>query len=187
MSSAVSNLARRGLEVGERQQPIAGRGVVQQLALFGVPQFGDHATGMRAAAAIGSGRVGAPPRSGDNHDLDRTGLSGSKSQPQDADLGEVIPRDPPAPPRDRNDLSCFGFFGVVRARQDVACGVGEKPLLVGQIEVPRRPYSPRIVDEMMLRCTSFDPPQIERLAEVEQMLQPNVRPPESARARRLPP
>ncbi len=44
------------------------------------------------------------------------------------------------------------------ARQQVADGVAQHALFIGEFEIHGRSHNPRIVDAMMVRCTSLDPP-----------------------------
>ncbi len=146
--------------MGEREQPLTGGHVVEQRALRVGAEFGDHATRNQRRRRDRLGGQPAADLGHHNHDLDRAGFLGIEAQAQDADLGQLPPH--VAAPAESRIERCVDdlipTLGVVAAGQHVARGVGQQLLLFGQVKVHGSPYSPRIVEAMMVRCTSLVPP-----------------------------
>ena len=125
------------LEVGQGEQLLPAGHLVEQRALLGAAEFGDHT----ARDERGRGhRLGCQPPADlghHDHDLDLAGLLGLETQSQDADFGQLTPH--VAAPAQLGFDDLVAAFGVVAAGQHVACGVGQQLLLFGQVKVHGRP------------------------------------------------
>ena len=121
-----------------------------------LPSSAIIAPGPSAACTTGSGASRRPTSVSTHHDLDLARLVGVESQAENPGVGELSPH--LAAPAQVGGDDLVAALGVVAARQQVAGGVAEQDLLVAQLKVHGLPHKPRMVDAMMLRCTSLLPP-----------------------------
>ena len=91
-----------------------------------------------------------------HHHLDLAAGLLVEAEAEDADLCQLVPY--VAAPAEFGVGDLVAALEVVATGQQISGGVAEQDLFVGQLKVHGRPHNPRMVDEMMLRCTSLLPP-----------------------------
>ena len=137
------------LLVGEGQQAFAGGDLVEKRALPWRAEFGDQRSGPECPVQHRFG--GQPPADLGEHHLDLVLPAGFllEAEPQDADLGQLFPH---------ITAEAEPTLGVVGTGEQVAGGVAEQNLLFAELKVHGSAHNPRMVDAMMVRCTSLLPP-----------------------------
>ena len=142
----------------ERQQPLTLGDFVEQFLLRVVADLGDDRAGPQRRVHDGFGRQPAPDFGEHRHHFDLPGLVGVESESENPDLGQLRPH--LAAPAQVGVDDLVAALGVIAARQQIAGGVAQQHLLVAQLKVHvySCPYKPRMVDAMMVRCTSLLPP-----------------------------
>ena len=140
----------------EPEQHPPGGHVVEKRPLLGATPFRDEAAGRQRRENDGLGRKSPPDLSHHHRDLDLSAGVLVEAEPEDPDLGQLVPH--LAAPAQFGVGDLVAALLVVAARQQIAGGVTQQSLFVGQLEIHGEPHNPRMVDEMMLRCTSLLPP-----------------------------
>ena len=122
--------------MGEGQQPLTRGHIIEQCALFRGSVGCDYRAGNQCCCRHGFGGQSPTDLGHHHHDLDGTGLLRLEAEAEDADFGQLLP-DLTAPTEFGVD-DLVAALGVVGAGQNVARGVGQHLLLVGQVKVHRR-------------------------------------------------
>ena len=122
--------------MGQGQQSLTGRHIVEQRTLLVSSMGSDHRAGNQCRSGDRLGGETSADLGHHHHHLDRTGLLGLEAESENADLGQLLP-DLAAPAQFGVD-SLVPTLGVVTASQHVAGGVGEHLLFVGQVKVHGR-------------------------------------------------
>ncbi len=138
-----------------QQQPALGYLVEELLLLVGA-LLGDDRAGRQGRVQHRLRRQPATDLGEHQHDFELPGLQGVEAQPEDAGLGQLPPHLAAPTQVGLDDL--IAPLGVVVVRQQIPGGVAQQFLLVAELKVHVLTHNPRMVEAMMVRCTSLLPP-----------------------------